>query len=324
MAEVGSDPEVPEASKVDQSTEREDDETSSVMESNVGEDECIICRTEIADFRDRATLQCGHTFHVDCVNRWLNVSQTCPLCRSDVDVKPMRFRARVVKIAVLATMGTMTLAYVCFGLLVFVRAHDNWCKQVSPALQREAFVFPVAFFCFWRCSLKQLSALSTPERSLWEDSISSEITPNESTDKDVEQCNELQGIARAWTCTGVAFMLCTLLRYGVPPCVACCCRTDADAVHRADQRRRAFSAARQRLREQQRTLRQLTQQRARARNDVSMTPAPDLLPDDSRHELMRDMFVSHSRQSRTREASVELEVSQSIISQSQLYEDESV
>ena len=43
---------------------------------------CSIC-TEL--FHGEATisaLPCGHTFHAECVNRWLYQSRTCPQCRN--------------------------------------------------------------------------------------------------------------------------------------------------------------------------------------------------------------------------------------------------
>ncbi|URD94530.1 Zinc finger, C3HC4 type (RING finger) [Musa troglodytarum] len=44
---------------------------------------CSIC---LGDYRDTDVLQmlpqCGHQFHVDCINRWLRSHASCPNCRS--------------------------------------------------------------------------------------------------------------------------------------------------------------------------------------------------------------------------------------------------
>jgi len=53
----------------------------------VGEDEaleCVICITELAAGETARVLpRCGHEFHVDCIDMWLNThsTATCPLCR---------------------------------------------------------------------------------------------------------------------------------------------------------------------------------------------------------------------------------------------------
>ncbi|CAF2164711.1 hypothetical protein YC2023_090649 [Brassica napus] len=46
-------------------------------------EDCIIC---LSNFEEGETVKviphCGHLFHVDCVDKWLNSHVTCPLCRS--------------------------------------------------------------------------------------------------------------------------------------------------------------------------------------------------------------------------------------------------
>ena len=44
--------------------------------------ECVICITELAAGETARVLpRCGHEFHVDCFDMWLNTHSTCPLCR---------------------------------------------------------------------------------------------------------------------------------------------------------------------------------------------------------------------------------------------------
>ncbi|OIV98748.1 hypothetical protein TanjilG_24919 [Lupinus angustifolius] len=44
--------------------------------------ECIIC---LADYKEREILrmmpECGHTFHLSCIDVWLRKQPTCPVCR---------------------------------------------------------------------------------------------------------------------------------------------------------------------------------------------------------------------------------------------------
>ncbi|XP_010443598.1 PREDICTED: RING-H2 finger protein ATL63-like [Camelina sativa] len=49
------------------------------------EDECVICLGlwEVGEF-GRKLRNCGHGFHVECIDMWLSSHSTCPLCRSPV------------------------------------------------------------------------------------------------------------------------------------------------------------------------------------------------------------------------------------------------
>ncbi|KAE8655489.1 D-glycerate 3-kinase [Hibiscus syriacus] len=50
-----------------------------------GEDAvCCICLTKFADDDELRELPCTHVFHVDCVDKWLKINASCPLCKTDV------------------------------------------------------------------------------------------------------------------------------------------------------------------------------------------------------------------------------------------------
>jgi len=40
---------------------------------------CAICLDE--DVTVCHPLECGHMFHIDCIDRWLHRQNTCPICR---------------------------------------------------------------------------------------------------------------------------------------------------------------------------------------------------------------------------------------------------
>ncbi|XP_068085193.1 E3 ubiquitin-protein ligase TTC3 [Anabrus simplex] len=42
-------------------------------------EECIICHIQMTS--DVTPLQCKHTFHTECIRKWLRTNSTCPMCR---------------------------------------------------------------------------------------------------------------------------------------------------------------------------------------------------------------------------------------------------
>jgi hypothetical protein len=62
---------------------------SSSEDAAGGKADCAVC---IVEFRDgdlaRLLPRCGHRFHAACVDAWLRLHSTCPLCRADVVAPP--------------------------------------------------------------------------------------------------------------------------------------------------------------------------------------------------------------------------------------------
>ena len=57
---------------------------SNIKNKNENEP-CIICFEKIS-FQDKHYLHCGHYFHCDCINKWLNSEKNnCPICKRDAD-----------------------------------------------------------------------------------------------------------------------------------------------------------------------------------------------------------------------------------------------
>ena len=45
---------------------------------------CGICLKSIREGSEAAHLQCMHAFHVECIQRWLKVQSTCPMCMTSL------------------------------------------------------------------------------------------------------------------------------------------------------------------------------------------------------------------------------------------------
>lgn len=53
-----------------------------------GEDAaCCICLAKYEDNDELRELPCSHFFHTQCVDKWLKINATCPLCKSEIDAK---------------------------------------------------------------------------------------------------------------------------------------------------------------------------------------------------------------------------------------------
>ncbi|CAE7651053.1 RNF149 [Symbiodinium microadriaticum] len=48
------------------------------------EETCAVCLETFQDGDSVRVLRCRHTFHTECVDRWLAVNRLCPLCKQDV------------------------------------------------------------------------------------------------------------------------------------------------------------------------------------------------------------------------------------------------
>ena len=53
--------------------------------SSSGDDNtCTICQDEFKNGDEIRTLPCFHKFHKDCIDKWLDRSSVCPICKKDI------------------------------------------------------------------------------------------------------------------------------------------------------------------------------------------------------------------------------------------------
>jgi hypothetical protein len=43
---------------------------------------CVVCQTDFELKQNIRALPCSHIFHTKCVDKWLKINRTCPICRS--------------------------------------------------------------------------------------------------------------------------------------------------------------------------------------------------------------------------------------------------
>ncbi|XP_073291429.1 uncharacterized protein [Primulina huaijiensis] len=46
------------------------------------ERKCSICQEEYKKDEETGNLNCGHSFHIDCIKQWLMQKKTCPICKT--------------------------------------------------------------------------------------------------------------------------------------------------------------------------------------------------------------------------------------------------
>lgn len=60
--------------------------------------QCPVCLSDMSMATAR-TLECGHTFHTRCLERWKRTSRTCPMCRVPFDQPEYKVRVSIQRIA---------------------------------------------------------------------------------------------------------------------------------------------------------------------------------------------------------------------------------
>ncbi|XP_062105894.1 E3 ubiquitin-protein ligase ATL41-like [Humulus lupulus] len=51
--------------------------------------ECAVCLSNLEEGeRARLLPNCNHTFHAECIDKWLSSQSTCPICRTEAEPKP--------------------------------------------------------------------------------------------------------------------------------------------------------------------------------------------------------------------------------------------
>jgi len=49
-----------------------------------GTQQCGICLSEYEEGEELKTLNCVHSFHSHCIDKWLHINKMCPVCRAEI------------------------------------------------------------------------------------------------------------------------------------------------------------------------------------------------------------------------------------------------
>ncbi|KAL5698002.1 RING-type E3 ubiquitin transferase [Ranunculus cassubicifolius] len=55
--------------------------STTTKDTNNETETCTVCQVEFKDAEKVGSLDCGHEYHVDCIKRWLQVKNVCPICK---------------------------------------------------------------------------------------------------------------------------------------------------------------------------------------------------------------------------------------------------
>ena len=61
----------------------------SVIEdvNKLEEKQCIICLEDFKNGEEKTTIPCFHIYHPNCINKWLKAHNTCPICKTEIDME---------------------------------------------------------------------------------------------------------------------------------------------------------------------------------------------------------------------------------------------
>lgn len=74
---------------------------------------CLICHEDFSDSTDQKCyyLSCGHLWHSDCLNNWLQRASSCPICSRQIKILPSYKRYLKVGIFSVCLVGGSGLIY---------------------------------------------------------------------------------------------------------------------------------------------------------------------------------------------------------------------
>ena len=119
---------------------------------------CCICCEDIACEKGRFVLDCGHTFHGNCILRSFKHDNRCPMCRSEVEAaeknsgyllpSALRINSSIISVAAdhfIEDMGNITVANVIHRMLLMSSDNPDMRSIQIPYIKRILVQFATMF-----------------------------------------------------------------------------------------------------------------------------------------------------------------------------------
>ena len=58
---------------------------SKVQKNKDKESMCVICQDDIKLNDIIRTIECSHSFHIDCIDKWYTENKKCPICKFEIE-----------------------------------------------------------------------------------------------------------------------------------------------------------------------------------------------------------------------------------------------
>jgi Ring finger domain len=130
--------------------------SNSNSNSNLGY--CCICCDDIVCENGRFVLDCGHTFHGNCILRSFKHDSRCPMCRAQVDAaeknsgyllpSALRINSSIISVAAdhfIEDMGSITVANVIHRMLLMSSDNPDMRSIQIPYIKRILVQFATMF-----------------------------------------------------------------------------------------------------------------------------------------------------------------------------------
>lgn len=113
---------------------------------------CAICREEICTATQHV-LSCGHKFHKSCINLWIPIHPSCPMCRA-VIVVPMSSMEYLESVMFTHEMydvaeNTILPESIIYKFMMAVPFELNFFREISELISRHQNITTEMIIMFW-------------------------------------------------------------------------------------------------------------------------------------------------------------------------------
>lgn len=114
--------------------------------------ECAICLTNNQE--PYRKISCQHIFHKACLDRWLHVNPTCPLCRGRVTQKKLFYPSSAQRVKIFGLL-IIFVTFATLSTLTIIKfpKYPRMCLQIGPLLRNAQIECSVAEVNIIECKI---------------------------------------------------------------------------------------------------------------------------------------------------------------------------